>query len=133
MRSIRFESLTSTATVCPGPTAITIGGQTHTVTEATTLTISACSCTITKPVAPSAPAYSTEAPSAPVTTEVPVESYPVGSSSAAPSAPASAPYPSANGTLITVAPPTGTGRCRFLVNGNSLFRGLKWRIWTSHS
>jgi hypothetical protein len=109
------EYVTDLTTVCPGPTAITIGGQTHTVTEATTLTISDCSCTITKPVpAPSsAPAYSTEVPSSavPVTTEIPassgapIESYPIYSS-AAPSAPA--PYPSANGTLTTVVP-SGTG------------------------
>jgi hypothetical protein len=114
-RRIESRLLTFLATVCPGPTAITIGGQTHTVTEATTLTISDCSCTITKPVpAPSsAPAYSTEVPSSavPVTTEIPassgapIESYPIYSS-AAPSAPA--PYPSANGTLTTVVP-SGTG------------------------
>ncbi|KAM5352481.1 hypothetical protein ACJ41O_005204 [Fusarium nematophilum] len=37
-------------TYCPGPTEITHGGKTYTITEATTLTITDCPCTITKPV-----------------------------------------------------------------------------------
>ncbi|PHH86570.1 hypothetical protein CDD83_10048 [Cordyceps sp. RAO-2017] len=37
-------------TYCPGPTQITHGSKTYTVTEATTLTITDCPCTITKPV-----------------------------------------------------------------------------------
>jgi hypothetical protein len=37
-------------TYCPGPTEITHGSKTYTVTEATTLTITDCPCTITKPV-----------------------------------------------------------------------------------
>lgn len=39
-------------TYCPGPTEITHGTQTYTVTEPTTLTITDCPCTITKPVIP---------------------------------------------------------------------------------
>jgi hypothetical protein len=37
-------------TYCPYATEITHGGKTYTVTEATTLTITDCPCTITKPV-----------------------------------------------------------------------------------
>ncbi|POR39196.1 Clock-controlled protein 6 [Tolypocladium paradoxum] len=37
-------------TYCPGPTQITHGSKTYTVTKATTLTITDCPCTITKPV-----------------------------------------------------------------------------------
>ncbi|PFH55510.1 hypothetical protein XA68_18147 [Ophiocordyceps unilateralis] len=37
-------------TYCPGPTQITHGSKTYTVTEATTLTITDCPCTITKPI-----------------------------------------------------------------------------------
>ena len=39
-------------TYCPGPTQITHGSKTYTVTEATTLTITDCPCTITRPVIP---------------------------------------------------------------------------------
>ncbi|KAH8881602.1 hypothetical protein GQ53DRAFT_832287 [Thozetella sp. PMI_491] len=44
------EVVTAYTTYCPGPTEITHGGTTYTVTEATTLTITDCPCTITKPV-----------------------------------------------------------------------------------
>ncbi|KAF7543209.1 hypothetical protein G7046_g10044 [Stylonectria norvegica] len=37
-------------TYCPGPTELTHGGKTYTITEATTFTITDCPCTITKPV-----------------------------------------------------------------------------------
>ncbi|KAK0635550.1 hypothetical protein B0T17DRAFT_612396 [Bombardia bombarda] len=44
------ETVTAVTTFCPGPTEVTYGGTTYTITEATTLTISDCPCTITKPV-----------------------------------------------------------------------------------
>ncbi|EAA31450.2 hypothetical protein GE21DRAFT_7854 [Neurospora crassa] len=44
------EIVTAVTTYCPGPTEITHGGNTYTVTEATTLTISDCPCTVTKPI-----------------------------------------------------------------------------------
>ncbi|KAK2592135.1 hypothetical protein QQS21_010173 [Conoideocrella luteorostrata] len=44
------EVVESYVTYCPGPTQITHGSKTYTVTEATTLTITDCPCTITKPV-----------------------------------------------------------------------------------
>ncbi|RFU33480.1 hypothetical protein B7463_g2842, partial [Scytalidium lignicola] len=37
-------------TVCPSPTTFVAGNQTYTVTESTTLTITNCPCTISKPV-----------------------------------------------------------------------------------
>jgi hypothetical protein len=44
------EVVTAVTTFCPAATEITYGGTTYTVTEATTLTISNCPCTVTKPV-----------------------------------------------------------------------------------
>ncbi|KAF5019040.1 hypothetical protein F66182_8961 [Fusarium sp. NRRL 66182] len=44
------EVVTAYTTYCPAPTEITHGGKTYTVTEATTLTITDCPCTVTKPV-----------------------------------------------------------------------------------
>ncbi|EAQ92346.1 hypothetical protein CHGG_00581 [Chaetomium globosum CBS 148.51] len=44
------EVVTAVTTYCPGPTTITHGENTYTVTEATTLTISDCPCTIKVPV-----------------------------------------------------------------------------------
>ncbi|KAH7213372.1 uncharacterized protein BKA55DRAFT_585516 [Fusarium redolens] len=45
------EVVTHLTTYCPGATTLTYGDKTYTVTEATTLTIEDCSCTVTKPVA----------------------------------------------------------------------------------
>lgn len=81
-------------TVCPGPTEIPIGpSSTITVTEATTLTITNCPCTISKPV--STPAASVPAGSSVYTPA------PVAPSSAAPY------YPSGNASVPAVYP-TGT-------------------------
>ncbi|MCJ1248783.1 hypothetical protein MMC30_006002 [Trapelia coarctata] len=44
------EVVTAYTTYCPAPTSIVHGNQTYTVTEATTLTITNCPCTLTKPV-----------------------------------------------------------------------------------
>lgn len=44
------EVVTQLTTYCPAATQITHNGQTYTVTEATTLTITNCPCTVTKPV-----------------------------------------------------------------------------------
>jgi hypothetical protein len=44
------ETVSSVEYYCPGPTEITQGSSTYTVTEATTLTITDCPCTVTKPV-----------------------------------------------------------------------------------
>ncbi|KXS95486.1 hypothetical protein AC578_8797 [Pseudocercospora eumusae] len=86
------EVVTEFTTYCPESTQITHGGVTYTVTEATTLTITNCPCTVTKPV------YSSVVTSC---------------STCVPSSPASPPYPSGNSTT-PVSPnvpvkPTGTG------------------------
>jgi hypothetical protein len=44
------EVVTALTTYCPFATTLTHGGHTYTVTEATTLTITNCPCTVTKPV-----------------------------------------------------------------------------------
>ncbi|ROW13346.1 hypothetical protein VPNG_05461 [Cytospora leucostoma] len=44
------EVVTAVTTFCPAATEITHAGTTYTITEATTLTITDCPCTITKPV-----------------------------------------------------------------------------------
>lgn len=44
------EVVTAVTTYCPVATEITHGGKTYTVTSATTLTITDCPCTISKPV-----------------------------------------------------------------------------------
>jgi hypothetical protein len=49
-QTVVTEVVSSYVTYCPGPTEITHGENTYTVTEATTLTITDCPCTITKPV-----------------------------------------------------------------------------------
>ncbi|KAK4498058.1 hypothetical protein PRZ48_010714 [Zasmidium cellare] len=108
------EVLTSYTTYCPGPTSITHNGVTYTVTEATTLTITNCPCTVTKPayssVVSSCSTCST--PAAPTTPAAP--SYPASSpvSPVSPSSPvAPVPYPSGNATIpaYTKAPTVGTG------------------------
>jgi hypothetical protein len=48
--TIAYTTITTTAltTYCPEPTKITHNGKTYTVTEATTLTITDCPCTVTE-------------------------------------------------------------------------------------
>lgn len=57
------DVVTAYTTYCPSATKITHGASTYTVTEATTLTITNCPCTITRPVS------STKASSAVVTSK----------------------------------------------------------------
>lgn len=53
------EVVTSLTTYCPEATVLTLNSKTYTITEATTLTITDCPCTISKPVVKptSAPVY----------------------------------------------------------------------------
>lgn len=44
------EVVTALTTYCPQATVLTHAGQTYTITEATTLTITDCPCTLTKPI-----------------------------------------------------------------------------------
>jgi len=71
------ETVTALTTYCPGPTQITHGGTTYTITEATTLTITDCPCTITKPITTvssvvcnSCTSYANTTAAAPTTTAV---------------------------------------------------------------
>ncbi|KAI2639959.1 hypothetical protein GGS21DRAFT_388525 [Xylaria nigripes] len=48
--SYTTQVVTSYETYCPGPTQITYGTNTYTITEATTLTITDCPCTVSVPV-----------------------------------------------------------------------------------
>jgi len=96
-----YETITTSAytTVCPGPTEIPIApGSTITVTEATTLTITNCPCTITKPV--ETPTYTP----APVVPSSAAPYYPPGNSSAT----VPVPVPAPSGTAPTSVYPTGT-------------------------
>lgn len=58
------DIVTAYTTYCPAATEVTMGESTYTVTEATTLTVTNCPCTIVKPVttssvvAPTYPVYS---------------------------------------------------------------------------
>ncbi|RYP78434.1 hypothetical protein DL771_000619 [Monosporascus sp. 5C6A] len=103
------EVVTSYETYCPGPTTLTYGQTTYTISSATTLTITDCpgGCTVTKPVYTTssvicstceAPEYPTEKPEYPTevpTTKVPTTEYPTQ----VPTTEAPTNYP-------TVVPPT---------------------------
>merc|ERR1712177_186102 len=100
------DVVTAYTTYCPNPTKITHKGETYTVSEATTLTITNCpgGCTVTKPASS---AVVSSAPAFPETT-APVETAPVETTPVALPSPSGAPYyPSANGTTSTA--PYGSG------------------------
>lgn len=87
------EVVTEVVTYCPGPTTLTYGSSTYTVTEATTLTITDCPCTIVKPVTTSSvvppPVVPTTAPvyptaNATLTTEVGTTAVPTAAPSTTP-------------------------------------------------
>jgi hypothetical protein len=128
------EVVTAYTTFCPTPTKVVHGTNTYTVTKATTLVITDCPCTVTKPVitkpvvpAPSVPVQKPEESSAPVvhttpevevpvvhtsteviSASVPVATVPVGTG--VPSAPPQAPLAPPTFQNSTVAvPPAGTG------------------------
>ncbi|KAI1389770.1 uncharacterized protein F4822DRAFT_212853 [Hypoxylon trugodes] len=112
------EVVTSYETYCPGPTQITYGTNTYTVTEATTLTITDCPCTVSKPVyttssvscatcAP-APVYPTSAPA------YPTSAPPVYSNSSASATTPTQVYPTGGApgttTSATTIPTAGAGK-----------------------
>merc|ERR1712232_1255618 len=111
------DVVTAYTTYCPEPTKITHKGETYTVSEATTLTITNCpgGCTVTKPASPAVVSVCSTCSSAPYVPETtaPAETAPVETTPVAmPMPSAGAPSPSANGT--TTAPygtgvPAGTG------------------------
>lgn len=69
------EIVTAYTTYCPAATQITHGAETYTVTEATTLTITNCPCTVTKPVISTPVVVPTS--NAPVVPTSPAETHPV--------------------------------------------------------
>jgi len=98
--SYTTEVVTKLVTYCPSATKITHGGSTYTVTEPTTLTITNCPCTISKPVYTSVTSvcYTCSESSAPVYT-----------TPAAPVSPSGAPtYPAGNSTAPTYASPSAS-------------------------
>jgi len=88
------EVVTAYTTYCPAATSIVHGNQTYSVTKATTLTITNCPCTLTKPILTSTivscttcSAISTSAAAIPITTSlVAGPTYPNSSIAAAISA-----------------------------------------------
>ncbi|KAK5634380.1 hypothetical protein RRF57_010094 [Xylaria bambusicola] len=126
--------VTAYETYCPGPTQITYGTNTYTVTEATTLTITDCPCTISVPVyTTSSVACSTcssSNPYVPVYPTLTPPAYPSSNSTA--SVPASIPVetpsevPTTGGVYPTTTPtgiPTaGAGKVATL--SGAAFAGL---------
>lgn len=96
------EVVTAYETYCPGPTTITYGQKTYTVSKATTLTITDCPCTISKPVYTTSKGSTTAATTAPTTyaTVTPPSSKPT-------TAVPTTYYPTGNSTLTTVKPTGG--------------------------
>ncbi|CAF9924176.1 MAG: hypothetical protein HETSPECPRED_005519 [Heterodermia speciosa] len=126
------EVLTAYTTYCPAATSVVHNSKTYTVTEATTLTITDCPCTVTKPVytspvvycstcpvtTPTAPVETTpvpvipstpvETPTVPVVSTTPVS--PVGTTPV-PVIPSSspAPYPISSAVYVNSTVPVPTG------------------------
>ncbi|KAH7129498.1 hypothetical protein B0J13DRAFT_611255 [Dactylonectria estremocensis] len=67
------EVVTQLTTYCPAATTLTYGDKTYTVTEPTTLTITDCPCTVSKPVYTPHQTYAPPASSAPA--DCPEECY----------------------------------------------------------
>ncbi|RYP55364.1 hypothetical protein DL768_000119 [Monosporascus sp. mg162] len=111
------EVVTSYETYCPGPTTLTYGQTTYTISSATTLTITDCpgGCTVTKPVyttssvicSTCSEAPTTDVPVYPTTTPVyPTEVPTTGVPEVPSEVPSEGPTTEAPTTYPTVAPPT---------------------------
>jgi hypothetical protein len=108
------EVHTAYTTVCPAATQLTFNGQTYTVTESTTLTITNCPCTVVKPVT----TYSSVPSSAPAPPVYVNSTTPAAPG--VPTAPAPAPAgPTAPAGTAPVAPPAQTSS--FVNGGNRAF------------
>jgi hypothetical protein len=106
------EVHTAYTTVCPAATQLTFNGQTYTVTESTTLTITNCPCTVVKPVT----TYSSVPSSAPAPPPVYVNST-SPAAPVSPTTPAPAPAgPTAPAGTAPGAPPASTSA--FVNSGN---------------
>jgi len=103
------DVVTSYTTYCPYATTLTYNSQTYTITEATTLTVTNCPCTIIKPVTTSSVVYcSTCAPTYPVYNTTAVKTSAVGTTSK---------YATSTPTPSTI---TTSGANRFALSGASL-------------
>jgi hypothetical protein len=98
------DVVTSYTTYCPYATTLTYNSQTYTITEATTLTVTNCPCTIIKPVTTS----SVVAPTYPVYNTTAVKTSAVGTTSK---------YATSTPTPSTI---TTSGANRFALSGASL-------------
>ncbi|GAB7324867.1 hypothetical protein MBLNU13_g08692t1 [Cladosporium sp. NU13] len=126
------EVVTAFTTFCPEATQITHAGETYTVTEATTLTITNCpgGCTVVKPATSSVVSVCNDCSTTPAAPAVPATTPAEHETSAAPTSPAEspvapiAPYPSSNGTTPIAAPaPSGTGAPAETTAGTTPFEG----------
>ncbi|MCJ1383728.1 hypothetical protein MMC17_006842 [Xylographa soralifera] len=124
------EVVTAYTTYCPAATSIVHGNQTYTVTEATTLTITNCPCTVTKPVLASTSvpcttcsAVSTSAAAIPITTS-PVSGPTYANSSTAAAIPAtsvaSVGLPTTAGPSASSTPFKGAANPVFAASGLGL-------------
>ncbi|KAL8947770.1 MAG: hypothetical protein Q9222_005991 [Ikaeria aurantiellina] len=86
------EVVTAFTTFCPVSTQITHGGETYTVTSATTLTITNCPCTVTKPVISTPVVYCSTCPPTSAVSPI-VPSSPVVSVPTVAPVPTSSPVP----------------------------------------
>lgn len=117
------EVVTAYTTYCPAATQISHNGVTYTVTEATTLTITNCPCTVTKPVTSAVVTSCSTCTETPVVyTSAPVVYTPeVVSSAAAYASSAPAPYPVANSSAVYV--PTGATGTAATTSAYATFTG----------
>lgn len=100
------EVVTAYETYCPGPTTITYGQKTYTVSKATTLTITDCPCTISKPVYTTSKGSTTAATTGPTTAPTTYATVTPPSSKPTTAVPTTY-YPTGNSTLTTVKPTGG--------------------------
>ncbi|KAF5651218.1 clock-controlled 6 (CCG-6) [Fusarium sp. NRRL 52700] len=103
------EVVTAYTTYCPGPTEIVHGDKTYTITEATTLTITDCPCTVTKPVITTSAVVCHDCPAPSAhhgynSTMVPV--YPTGGKPGSPAGPGATP----TGGAPSEVPTAGAGK-----------------------
>ncbi|TKA76409.1 hypothetical protein B0A49_05396 [Cryomyces minteri] len=113
------EVVTAYTTYCPAPTSIVHGNQTYTVTEATTLTITNCPCTITKPATSAAATSTLVAPLSSSAVVAPVSSTPVYTNGTivATSASSGAVVATRSATSSPVATYTGAANKAFAASG----------------
>jgi len=97
--SYTTEVVTAFTTVCPEATQLSYNGQTYTVSESTTLTITNCPCTISKPVYMTSSVVCSTCSAAPTST-------PVFYNTTAPVVPASTPVGTVGVTTYPASTPT---------------------------